>query len=60
MHLSYMYGVARFRALLSLKRDLNAGLAATCRMLHDIFYMSLRCKGRRTGRKDIENNGVIQ
>lgn len=40
MYISHMYGVARFCTLLSMKRNLNAELAATCGMLHDIFYMS--------------------
>lgn len=40
MYLSHMYGVARFCTLLAMKRNLDTELAATCGMLHDIFYMS--------------------
>ncbi len=40
MYISHMYGVARFCTLLAMKRNLNVELAATCGMLHDIFYMS--------------------
>lgn len=39
MYLSHMYGVARFCILLAMKRNLDTELAATCGMLHDIFYM---------------------
>lgn len=39
-YISHMYGVARFCTLLAKKRHLNAELAATCGMLHDIFYMT--------------------
>ena len=39
-YLSHMYGVTQFCTLLALKRNLNAELAATCGVLHDIFYMS--------------------
>ena len=37
---SHMYGVARFCALLAMKRNLNVELATTCGMLHDIFYIT--------------------
>ena len=40
MYISHMDGVARFCTLLAMKRNLNVELAATCGMLHDIFYMS--------------------
>ena len=40
IYISHMYGVARFCTLLAMKRNLDAELAATCGMLHDIFYMS--------------------
>jgi len=33
----HLYGVSQFCALLALKRNLNAELAATCGMLHDIY-----------------------
>ena len=39
-YISHMYGVARFCTLLAMKRNLNAELATTCGMLHDIYYMS--------------------
>ena len=50
---SHMYGVARFCALLAMKRNLNVELATTCGMLHDIFYIT-------GGTSDIEDNEVIQ
>ncbi len=37
---SHVYGVARFCALLAMKRNLNVELATTCGMLHDIFYIT--------------------
>ena len=40
MYISHMYGVARFCTLLAMKRNLDAELAASCGMLHDIYYMS--------------------
>ena len=40
MYISHMYGVARFCALLAMKRNMNVELAATCGMLHDIYYMA--------------------
>ena len=40
IHISHMYGVARFCTLLALKRNMNAELATTCGMLHDICYMT--------------------
>lgn len=63
---SHMYGVARFCALLAMKRNLNVELATTCGMLHDIFYITggtsdnHAAKGARTSRSDIEDNEVIQ
>lgn len=39
-YISHMYGTARFCTLLAMKRNLNAELATTCGMLHDIYYMS--------------------
>ncbi len=39
-YISHMYGVGRFCTLLALKRELNAELATTCGMLHDIYYMT--------------------
>lgn len=39
MYASHMYGVSKFCVLLAKKRALNAELAATCGMLHDIGYM---------------------
>ena len=40
MYISHMYGVARFCTLLAMKRNLNAEIATTCGMLHDIYYMT--------------------
>lgn len=40
MYASHMYGVSKFCTLLAEKRNLNAELAATCGMLHDIGYMA--------------------
>lgn len=40
MYISHMYGVARFCTLLAMKRNVNVELAATCGMLHDIYYMT--------------------
>lgn len=40
MYISHMYGVARFCTLLALKRRMDAELATTCGMLHDICYMT--------------------
>lgn len=40
MYISHMYGVARFCTLLAMKRNMNSELAATCGMLHDIYYMT--------------------
>lgn len=40
MYASHMYGVSKFCTLLAVKRNLNAELAATCGMLHDIGYMA--------------------
>ena len=40
MYISHMYGVARFCTLLAIKRNVNIELAATCGMLHDIYYMT--------------------
>ena len=40
MYISHMYGVARFCTLLAMKRNMNAELATTCGMLHDICYMT--------------------
>jgi len=34
---AHLYGVSYFCTLLALKRNLNAELAATCGMLHDIY-----------------------
>ena len=39
IYISHMYGVARFCTLLAMKKNLDAELAATCGMLHDIFYI---------------------
>ncbi len=36
---AHIYGVSNFCTLLALKRNLDAELAATCGMLHDIYYM---------------------
>ena len=36
---SHLYGVAKFCTLLALKRKLDAEIAATCGMLHDIYYV---------------------
>ncbi len=36
---AHIYGVSKFCTLLALKRNLDAELAATCGMLHDIYYM---------------------
>ena len=38
--IAHMYGVSKFCTLLALKRKLNPELAATCGMLHDIYYMT--------------------
>ena len=38
--ISHLYGVARFCALLALRRNLNAELATTCGMLHDIYQIT--------------------
>lgn len=40
MHISSMYGVARFCTLIAMKGNLNVELVTTCGMLHDISYMS--------------------
>ncbi|MCL1802161.1 MAG: HD domain-containing protein [Eubacteriaceae bacterium] len=40
IYISHMYGVASFCTLLALKRNLDVELAATCGMLHDIFYIT--------------------
>lgn len=40
LYISHMYGVAHFCTLLALKRALDAELATTCGMLHDIGYMT--------------------
>ncbi|WP_031420426.1 HD domain-containing protein [Lachnoclostridium phytofermentans] len=40
MYASHMYGVSKFCTLLAEKRNLNAELATTCGMLHDIGYMA--------------------
>ena len=40
LYISHMAGVAQFCTLLAMKRSLNVELAATCGMLHDIFYMT--------------------
>jgi HD superfamily phosphodiesterase len=37
---SHLYGVARFAALLAKRRNLNAELATTCGMLHDIYQIT--------------------
>ncbi len=39
IYASHMYGVSKLCVLLAKKRGLNAELAATCGMLHDIGYM---------------------
>jgi len=39
-YVSHLYGVARFCTLLAMKRNLNAELAATCGMLHDIYQIT--------------------
>ena len=36
---AHIYGVSKFCTWLALKRNLDAELAATCGMLHDIYYM---------------------
>lgn len=38
--IAHMYGVSKFCTILALKRKLNPELAATCGMLHDIYYMT--------------------
>lgn len=40
MYASHMYGVSKFCTLLAEKRNLNAEIATTCGMLHDIGYMA--------------------
>ena len=40
MCISHMYGVAFFCTLLATKRNMNAELATTCGMLHDICWMT--------------------
>ena len=40
VHISHMYGTARFCTMLAMKRNLDIELAATCGMLHDIWYMT--------------------
>ncbi len=37
---AHMYGVSKFCTLLAQKRNLDAEIAATCGMLHDIGYLS--------------------
>ena len=36
---AHIYGISKFCTLLALKRNLDAELAATCGMLHDVYYM---------------------
>ncbi len=36
---AHIYGVSKFCTLLALKRNLDAELATTCGMLHDVYYM---------------------
>ncbi len=36
---AHIYGVSKFCTLLAIKRGLNPDIAATCGMLHDVFYM---------------------
>ena len=38
--ISHLYGVSSFCSLLALRRSLNAELAATCGMLHDIYQIT--------------------
>jgi len=37
---SHLYGVSQFCVLLAVRRSLNAELAATCGMLHDIYQIT--------------------
>lgn len=37
---AHIYGVSKFCNLLALRRNLNPELAATCGMLHDVYYMT--------------------
>jgi len=54
---AHLYGVSQFCALLALKRNLNAELAATCGMLHDIYpvltgsYENHGIKGAKKAKK---------
>ncbi len=36
---AHIYGVSKFCTILALKRNLDVELAATCGMLHDVYYM---------------------
>ena len=38
--IAHLYGVSGFCALLALRRNLNAEIAATCGMLHDIYQIT--------------------
>ena len=38
--ISHLYGVQRFCTLLAMKRGLDAEIAATCGMLHDIYQVT--------------------
>jgi len=40
MHVSHLYGVSHFCALLAVRRNLNVEIAVTCGMLHDIYPLT--------------------